>query len=733
MRAIVTLADLQLLNVAEASAIDEDVMDARGYEWVTDRSRLQDLGFSQYQCRVPGLLIPIHGVAPDAGIVWWQFRPTNPRIKDGKTTKYESPAGLSIRLDCNPLMRRFLDDPSVPLYVTEGVKKGDAAASAGLLCVALAGVDGWSGGAKSDWDHVALKGRKVFVAYDSDVMSKDTVRGALDRLTTFLALRGAVVNWIVLPSSDRMVLATGNEIKMGLDDWFADGGSVDGLLERALVPRLSVVVNGELWPETQRAIAGLQVRNDPPWLYCLGERSLVEAVGRGTLEVSKERLTVLGSRHLRFVKRTEKGEVNADPKPAIVSNVLSSWDEWPFPSLQRVTGTPTFAPDGSLRTEPGYHASSRTLYVPDEGLTIRPVPARPTRRDVKRAVSLIVDDLFGDFPFRGEADLAHAVAMTLEPFLRDLIRGVTPLYVPTAPTQGTGKTLLVRSALGPAFGTVEGGISEPHSDEELEKRITAAMLAGQPFFFIDNVTQLIKWQSMSAALTKANWEGRKLGVSEVVNVPNRMLWVLTGNNPQFTDDMARRVVLIRMDTGQERPQDRGGFRHSLPAWAQVDGRADLVWACCTLIQNWIAEGKPPPEESVPHFGSFSAWRRVLGGVLHSSGVPGFLSNLGSSLGSNEEAEGFAFLLRGIHSAQGGKPFTAGDLLQTVLDNDEVAAIVDPGGRRTSAHGLRTALGRYLASRTDRVAGGLKLEASNKPTRTGAKQYRVRKVGDGAHG
>ena len=49
-------------DLLEASAISHDVANARGYRSITDKSELEALDFKPYQCRVPALLIPVHGV-----------------------------------------------------------------------------------------------------------------------------------------------------------------------------------------------------------------------------------------------------------------------------------------------------------------------------------------------------------------------------------------------------------------------------------------------------------------------------------------------------------------------------------------------------------------------------------------------------------------------------------------------------------------------------------------------
>ena len=112
----------------------------------------------------------------------YQIRPDEPRIVDGKAVKYESPRATAPVLDIHPARRHLLDDPSVPLFITEGVKKADAATSRGLCCLALAGVYGWRGQngqggltALPDWESIALKGRKVYLVFDSDIMEKRPV------------------------------------------------------------------------------------------------------------------------------------------------------------------------------------------------------------------------------------------------------------------------------------------------------------------------------------------------------------------------------------------------------------------------------------------------------------------------------------------------------------------------------------------------------------------------------
>ncbi len=175
----------------EESGISLDVIERRGYRTVEKKAELKRLGFSDAQCGVPGLLIPIYG--PSGEVVLYQYRPDEPRIKDGKPVKYETPSGSRMTLDVHPFARKMLGDPSVPLLITEGIKKGDALVSRGLCAVALLGVWNWRGtnerGGKvllPDWNYVALNDRRVYIVFDSDVMLKPGVYKALVGLKTML-------------------------------------------------------------------------------------------------------------------------------------------------------------------------------------------------------------------------------------------------------------------------------------------------------------------------------------------------------------------------------------------------------------------------------------------------------------------------------------------------------------------------------------------------------------------
>ena len=186
------------------SGINARAVIRRGYRTVTVKAELKRLGFSVNQCNTPALLIPIH--SPTGEVKLYQTRPDTPRINKGKSVKYETPTGSSMTLDAHPFVRDKLGDPAVPLFITEGIKKGDALASRGLCTVALIGVWNWRGknakGGKTalpEWEYIALNDRPTYIVFDSDVMEKKEVHAALVRLKAFLEHRSAKVKLIYLP------------------------------------------------------------------------------------------------------------------------------------------------------------------------------------------------------------------------------------------------------------------------------------------------------------------------------------------------------------------------------------------------------------------------------------------------------------------------------------------------------------------------------------------------------
>jgi len=237
---------------ASAISPEHEVAKARGYRSMASRhdfEELEALGFSKQQCRLPGLLIPLYNVHGEAD--GYQYRPDDPRLKTGKPIKYESPRGQRNILDINPLSRQKLRQSKEVIFITEGAKKADALATIGLTAINLSGVYGWRGKnevggttALPDWEDIAIEKNRFVLAFDSDLLTKKQVFGALKRLKDFLEGRRAdKVRILVIPP-----LLTG---KTGVDDYIHETGATPSDIAKLIIddlpsPNLSVEDRPEL-------------------------------------------------------------------------------------------------------------------------------------------------------------------------------------------------------------------------------------------------------------------------------------------------------------------------------------------------------------------------------------------------------------------------------------------------------------------------------------------------------
>jgi hypothetical protein len=322
--------------------------------------------------------------------------------------------------------------------------------------------------------------------------------------------------------------------------------------------------------------------------------------------------------------KNRKGEMrDATPTVRLVNNVRSVPDI-KLPILSRIVTAPVFAADGTLQTTAGYHPQSRTYYHEVDGFRLEPVPERPTQGDIDHARATIVDVMIGQFPFTSEAERAHAVALLLLPFARDLIKGATPLHIIEAPTGGSGKTLLAdvlayASTLSPSMMT------EGRDEDEWRKRLTAMLRSDPSYLIIDNVRGRLESAQLSSLLTTNIWQDRILGESTVMKFRVHCAFVATANNPAFSSEMMRRSVRVRLDPKCDEPWLRSGFEiEDLRAWA-TDNRAELVWSALVMIRAWLAKGRPLFTSQ--KLGSYERWSKVIGGILDVSSVSGFLENL----------------------------------------------------------------------------------------------------------
>ena len=472
---------------------------------------------------------------------------------------------------------------------------------------------------------------------------------------------------------------------------------------------------------TSKTWCAVRAANDPPFLFAFGGvPHWIEARrdGGAVLRlVTRDGLRHVLGRVIAWCTKSDKKLVLALPPDAVIRDLLATPNP-PLPVLTRIVATPVFTAEGRILIDEGYDTESRLLYAPQPGFVVPPVSPRPTSAELQAALAQ-VGELFYDFPFVHPADVAHALALYLLPFVRELIEGPTPLHLFEKSTPGSGASLLVAQLVTPATGGHATLMTEGRGEEEWRKRITAKLLRAPGVLWIDNLKRPLDSAALSAALTTSIWEDRLLGRSQIVQVPVKCAWIATGNNPTLSNEMARRTISSRLDARSPRPWQRTGFRHpDLPQYTR-EHRPELTWAALTLAQAWMAEGCPPGSKSL---GMFESWARVLGGILGVAGVDGFLGNL-ESLYEDADAENAAHeaLVSRWWAHHSCKPIGAAEVYLMVVDPDGGDPIdIDLG--RGSERSQRTTLGKRLLKLRNRHIGGYRIVKTG--TRQGAQLWRL---------
>jgi putative DNA primase/helicase len=306
--------------------------------------------------------------------------------------------------------------------------------------------------------------------------------------------------------------------------------------------------------------------------------------------------------HFEKMDRRAGRYVPKDCPDKLAESYLSRVGHWRLPVLLGMVNAPFLRPDGTLCEQLGYDPASKLLFVSD-GQTFDPIPANPTEADARTALKCLDETLLEEFPFIENIDRSVALSLLLTALDRRSM-ATAPLHGFTSPVAGTGKSLLVDLASILETGDRAPVISLGKNEEELEKRLGAALIAGDQIISLDNCNRELDSIFLCQALTQERLKIRMLGFSRHVDTPVTTLFCATGNNLVIADDLTRRTLLCRLDAGVERPELRSFKRDVLETARSQRGK--LVAAALTTLRAWhiasanIAIGVDP-------LGSFEDW------------------------------------------------------------------------------------------------------------------------------
>jgi hypothetical protein len=153
----------------------------------------------------------------------------------------------------------------------------------------------------------------------------------------------------------------------------------------------------------------------------------------------------------------------------------------------------------------------------------------------------------------------------------------------------------------------------------MRKKITSIAIAGDRLILLDNLEGIFGNDSLDRVLTSTRWKDRVLGKSEQVDLPILACWYGTGNNVAVGAETVRRIIHIRLDVLDERPEARRDFKHpALMAWIH-ENRPRLLIDAVTILAAFCKAGKP--ETDLTPYGSFDGWSRLVREAVVWVGLP----------------------------------------------------------------------------------------------------------------
>lgn len=409
----------------------------------------------------------------------------------------------------------------------------------------------------------------------------------------------------------------------------------------------------------------------------------------------------------RFDKREGKW-LQTDCPHKIAETFLAREGQWRLPVLTGIINAPTLRPDGSILDLPGYDAQTGLLFDPQDA-RFPVLPREPERATALRALAFL-KDLIATFPFVTEADRAVALSAILTTLIRRSLP-TAPLHGFNAPTAGTGKSMLVDLASLIATGRPAPVIAQGKSEEEMEKRLGAALIAGDVLIAIDNCEEPLGGELLCQTMTQTSLKVRILGTSINAEVPSNAAIFATGNNLTLAGDMTRRAIRATLDAGVERPELRAFDRDPLTTVAAQ--RGDYVAAGLTILRAFHVAGRP--EQRTP-LGSFTDWSRWVRDALIWLGEADPCETIEGMRGADPKLEALTAVLEEWRSVIGFTALTMREIIERAaaqhttlygkpeFDNPEFReAMLRVAGAGGAING--TQLGKWLSAHQNRIVAG----------------------------
>jgi hypothetical protein len=288
---------------------------------------------------------------------------------------------------------------------------------------------------------------------------------------------------------------------------------------------------------------------------------------------------------------------------------------------RKVYRCPFFDSEGRLQAVSGEFDSLDITLDLHPSLRDITIPEKPDQEQVSHSADM-VRELNREFPYRRSTHQTLARGMGFLPFSRPMLSEAVPIHLIESPESGctvlgagVGKTLQAKLV------QILAGERDCHTAlsrqmPTMEVDLKCYFLTKSPVTVFDHFgsgKHFTKPPMLRIGLDKT-WEFRPGRGTKPQVFANRNIFVVTGDNKDPVEQVFAHAVSIWMEC---KNPHRREFDKRLPGWARENLR-DLVIAHLTLIQNWIAQGRPLfIKREKPGFREYS---QIIGGILQVNGL-----------------------------------------------------------------------------------------------------------------
>ncbi len=393
----------------------------------------------------------------------------------------------------------------------------------------------------------------------------------------------------------------------------------------------------------------------------------------------------------------------------VAATILARAGEWSFSALAGVISTPTMRPDGTILSKEGYDEATRLLLVAPPEMPA--IPDAPSRDDALAALALL-KGLLVEFPFVGDLDRAIALSALITPVVRGAFP-VAPMHSAKAPSAGSGKSYLFDIVAAIAIGQIMPVMAAGANEEELEKRLGAALIAGQPLICIDNVDGELGGDALCQTIERPLVQIRILGRSERVTIEARATTTFcTGNNIVIVGDLTRRVVTINLDPKMELPETRE-FKGN-PLSLVLANRGAYVAAALIICRAYVVAGKPAKAKRLA---SFEGWSDIVRSALIWLGEKDIVNSIEAARSEDPERADLKEMLSAWADVLGGgyrRRLSLAEVIRIIGEQvmgeaswPRLSAAIHAVAARGKEPADAKRLGFWLRSRKGRVVGRLR--------------------------